>query len=203
MALQLGVSNIDVYSAPLTQTYVWWWTLPSFISTANKRTFDLLLTVLMKAEKLELLFRVIKKLLQKPVQIFFICSSITDFWWFSMLYFTASYHQVFSAFPQQCRAAVSGPAFKGRTLLSVIHCGSVTITHFTLLTAITSSENRNGGKQNSSQNITNLYLLRFRCLPFRNSCWCERGYFHHPQGLFCRFWWGYFAGGLGLGFVSF
>lgn len=71
MALQLGVSNIDVYSALLTQTYVWWWTLPSFISTANKCTFDLLLTVLMKAEKLELLFRVIKKLLQKPVQIFF------------------------------------------------------------------------------------------------------------------------------------
>ena len=65
MAPQLGVSNVGVYSAPLTQTYVWWRTLPSFICTTNKYTIDLL-TVLMKAEKLELLFRVIKKLFQKP-----------------------------------------------------------------------------------------------------------------------------------------
>lgn len=59
MALQLGVSNIGVYSALLTQTYAWWWTLPSFISQLTSAQ-------LMNAEKLELLFRVIKTHFQKP-----------------------------------------------------------------------------------------------------------------------------------------
>lgn len=52
MAPQLGVSNVGVYSALPTQTYVWWWTLPSFIHAANNFTIDLL-TLLTKAEKLE------------------------------------------------------------------------------------------------------------------------------------------------------
>ena len=98
MALRLGASNVGVYSAPLTQTCVWCWTLPSFICTVDKHT-TYLLTVWMKAEKLKLLFGVTKKLFQKTVYVFFICSSISDFRWFSMLYSAVRFHQVFSAFP--------------------------------------------------------------------------------------------------------
>lgn len=46
--------------------------------------------------------------------------------------------------------AVPGPALRGRTLPHVIHNSSISTIHFALLTAITSTENRNGGKHNNS-----------------------------------------------------
>lgn len=66
MALQLGVSSVGVCSALHTQTYVWWWMLPSVIFTPDKCAIDLL-TAFIKAGKLELLCRIIKKLLQETV----------------------------------------------------------------------------------------------------------------------------------------
>lgn len=97
-----------------------------FICTANKCTTDLL-TVLTGQRSSSYSSGPLKIISKAQFKYFPYIPPITihlPLLVVSMLYFAISFHQVFSAFPKHCKAAVSGPAFKGRTLLSVIHCAS-------------------------------------------------------------------------------
>lgn len=145
MALQLGVSHAAVSSALLTQTHGLGSTAQPHLQVTSAGS--ICWQCWYRQRNSSYCAHSLNKLVKKHLKYFLnVHLSLIS------LAFQALFCSKFSpsCLCFRTATAVSGPAFKGRTLLSAIHCSSVSIIHFALVTAIIPSETRNGGKQNHS-----------------------------------------------------
>lgn len=123
-------------------------------SPAGNKCRTSLLTVLIKAEKLKLLFRLIKKTCQKNQLKYFLNVHLSLICLAFQALFRSKFSLSFLCFPIALWNSSFWTCIQRK---NTAQCNSLwlSIIHFALVTAIISSENRNGGKQNISSNITN------------------------------------------------